>query len=275
MNGKPRTLFVESLAKGLRILRAFDETTTEMSLGELVRKTGLDKSAVQRLANTLHLEGFLDKDSVTRRFRPSLTWLEMAYAYYWSDPLVALAMPKLIDLSRDLGETINLAELSDGHIIYVTRLPSTRSRFASTVPGTKLPALGTASGRAILSTWDTISRENALRNWPTSAVTPATILDRDQIARDVEDAARDGYSITRGQALVNEVSIAAPIRDASGRATAAIQCSISGLLRDLDQIIAKVVPALTNTANSISPPAGRATETPGPASASVVTTPKI
>ncbi len=254
MDNTPKGLFVGSLAKGLRVLRAFDEKQTEMSLSELVRKTGLDKSSVQRLSNTLYLEGFLDKDEVTRRFRPSLAWLEMAHAYYWSDPLVALAMAKLIDLSRDLGETVNLARLSGSNIIYVFRLPSTRSRFAGTIPGNKLPALGTATGRAVLSTWDPVSRENALRDWPTRAVTPATVLDRDQIAREVEDAALKGYSITHGQALINEVSIAAPIRDTSGRATAAVQCSVSGLLWDHDQIITKIVPALTNTANSITSP---------------------
>lgn len=251
MDKPTNTLFVGSLAKGLRVMRAFDMTETEMSLGELVRKTGLDKSSVQRLANTLYLEGFLYKDDVTRRFRPSLAWLELANAYYWSDPLVALAMPKLIDLSRDIGETVNLARLSDGHIIYVFRLPNMRSRFAATIAGSKLPALGTASGRAILSTWPPGSRETALRDWPTYAVTPATIQDRDQIALEVMDVARNGYSITYGQALVNEISIAAPIRDASGRATAAVQCSVSGLQWNYDRIDAKIVPALTNTANSI------------------------
>ncbi|OZB09623.1 MAG: IclR family transcriptional regulator, partial [Marinobacter sp. 34-60-7] len=84
MEKKQNTLFVGSLAKGLRLLRAFDETHTELSLGDLAQRTGLDKSAVQRLANTLHIEGMLDKDPITRRFRPSHAWLELAYAYYWS-----------------------------------------------------------------------------------------------------------------------------------------------------------------------------------------------
>ena len=87
-----------SLAKGLRLLRAFDESHTELSLVELAARSGLDKSAVQRLANTLHIEGMLEKDPATRRYRPSHAWLELAYAYYWSDQLVGQAIPKLIDL---------------------------------------------------------------------------------------------------------------------------------------------------------------------------------
>ncbi|MEH6829778.1 MAG: helix-turn-helix domain-containing protein, partial [Sulfitobacter sp.] len=149
---KQNTLFVGTLAKGLRILRAFDETHTEMSLTELAKVTGLEKSATQRLANTLHLEGMLDKDAVTRRFRPSHAWLQLAYAYYWSDPLISSVMPKLISLSQRLGETINLAELSGDQIIYPVRLPCTRTIFAASVPGRKVPALFNSAGQVILAT---------------------------------------------------------------------------------------------------------------------------
>lgn len=97
------TLFVASLAKGLKLLRAFDESHTDMALTELAARAGLDRSATQRLANTLHQEGFLEKDPLTRRFRPSHAWLELAYAYFWSDPLTALASPKLIELSNQVG----------------------------------------------------------------------------------------------------------------------------------------------------------------------------
>ena len=49
MKTKQNTLYVGSLAKGLRLLRAFDEGHTELSLAELAQRTGLDKSATQRL----------------------------------------------------------------------------------------------------------------------------------------------------------------------------------------------------------------------------------
>ncbi|WP_343035580.1 IclR family transcriptional regulator [Sulfitobacter maritimus] len=254
MPNPPSSLFVGSLAKGLKILRAFDSSETELALSELVRKTGLDKNSVQRLANTLYLEGFLYKDELSRRFRPSLAWLELANAYYWSDPLVALAMPKLIDLSRELGETVNLARLTQAHVIYVFRLPTTKSRFPATIAGSKLPALGTASGRAMLATWEKDARDSALQDWPLRAATPATILDRTRIAEDVASAARDGYSITYDQAMVNEISIAAPIRNQAGYAVAAVQCSVSRLNWQPDQIATKIVPALTTTANSILDP---------------------
>ncbi len=250
---KNNTLFVGALAKGLKVLRAFDESHTDLSLSDLVARTGLDKSAVQRLANTLHLEGLLVKDSETRRFRPSHAWLELAYAYYWSDPLVSLAMPRLIELSQHLGETVNLAELSGDHIIYVSRLPCQRTAFAATIPGRRLPALSTAAGRAILSTHPAAERAEAAASWPLTGRTPLAVTDRGEVARLIDEASRTGYSISRFQFLPNEIAIAAPIVTPGGRATASVQCSVSAHNWDEDAILHKILPALQDTANSISP----------------------
>lgn len=253
MQSKQNTLFVSTLAKGLQVLRAFDETHTELSLGELVKLTGLDKSAVQRLSHTLHLEGMLDKDPVTRRYRPSHAWLRLAYAYYWSDPLVAQAMPKLIDLSRRLGETINLAQLSGQSIIYAARLPCTRTIFAASVPGRTVPALCTSAGQTILSTFPPQERDTAIREWRLHPQTPRTVTDRSEIARQIELVAQSGYAITFDQMILDEIGIACAIRGPDGRAWAALHCSVSSHHWDVARIRAEILPWLQDAANSMSP----------------------
>lgn len=253
MKSKQDTLYVGSLAKGLRLLRAFDEAHSALSLAELAQRTGLDKSGTQRLANTLHIEGMLDKDPVTRRFRPSHAWLQMAYAYYWSDPLIGQAMPKLISLSQDLGETVNLAEISGDHIIYVSRLPCKRTYFAATIIGRRLPALSTSAGRAMLATFPEDERRHAIATWPITQFTPNTTLDRAQIATSVAEATREGFAITTGQMILNEIGVASPIIGHDGRAQAAVQCSVSAHTWSRDRIIAEILPKLQDTANAISP----------------------
>lgn len=252
---KQNTLFVATLAKGLQILRAFDENNTELSLVDMARITGLEKSAVQRLAATLHGEGMLDKDPVSRRYRPSHAWLRLAYAYYWSDPLIAQAMPKLIDLSQRLGETINLAQLSGQNVIYAARLPCTRTTFAASIPGRTVPALCSSAGQAILATVPMAERNAAIRDWPLRAYTPQTTMDRDVIARQIAAAADSGYAITQGQIIQSEIGIACPIRNADGRAWAALHCSVSAHQWDKAGIQTDILPWLLDAANTISPPA--------------------
>ncbi|WP_323005924.1 IclR family transcriptional regulator [Pseudorhodobacter sp.] len=250
---KQNTLFVATLAKGLQVLRAFDETHTDLSLSEMARITGLEKSAVQRLANTLHLEGMLDKDTVTRRYRPSHAWLRLAYAYYWSDPLIAQAMPKLIDLSQRLGETLNLAQLSGNEIIYAARLPCTRTVFAASIPGRTVPALCTSAGQVILATFPQAERDSAIRDWPLRAQTPRTTMDRSEIARQIEGAAQSGHAITHDQMILHEIGIACAIRSADGRAWAALHCSVSAHHWDEARVRAEILPWLSDAANAISP----------------------
>ena len=253
MKTKQDTLYVGSLAKGLQLLRAFDESHTEMSLSELARRSGLDKSATQRLANTLHVEGMLDKDPATRRFRPSHAWLQLAYAYYWSDPLVGQAMPKLISLSQDLGETVNLAELSGDHIVYVSRLPCKRTQFAASIIGRRLPALSTSAGRAMLGSFPPEERRNAVETWPVIRFTPATDLDRGQIGDSIERAAQQGFAISEGQMILKEIGVATPIAGHDGRAFAAVQCSVSAHTWTREAIEREIIPKLQDAANAISP----------------------
>lgn len=250
---KQNTLFVSTLAKGLRVLRAFDETHTELSLTGLAKITGLEKSAVQRLANTLHLEGMLDKDTVTRRYRPSHAWLQLAYAYYCSSPLVARAIPKLIDLSQRLGETVNLAELSGEKIIYTARLPCTRTTFAASVPGRTVPALNTSAGQAILATQTTQYREVAICDWHLHAHTSRTTMDRAEIARQIDVVARTGYAIRRDQMIMSEIGIACAIRGPDDKGWAALHCSVSAYHWDEARIKSEILPWLLDAANAIRP----------------------
>ncbi|WP_378942875.1 IclR family transcriptional regulator [Paracoccus sp. R86501] len=253
MTEKQNTLYVGSLAKGLKILRSFDETATELSLGELVQRTGLEKSAVQRLTNTLHLEGMLDKDPHTRRFRPSHAWLEMAYAYFWSDPLVRLAMPKLIELSHQLDATTNLAEISGDHVLYVGRVPGRRGQFSSTLVGRRLPALSSAAGRAILLTMPEDERAPLIDSWSLVQMSPRTCMDRALIAEDIALSAARGYAMTRDQSILNQTGISAPIKGPNGRAVAAIQCSVATRNCSEDRLQNEILPHLIEAAEGIAP----------------------
>ncbi|OWU75453.1 IclR family transcriptional regulator [Phaeobacter sp. 22II1-1F12B] len=251
MEKKHDSLYVSTLARGLQILRAFDESHISLSLTDLVARTGLEKSAVQRMAHTLHLEGMLERDPKTRHFRPSHAWLELAYAYYWSDPIIARALPKLIEFSQAKGETINLAQISGDHIIYSLRLPNQRTHFAASIVGRRLPALNTAAGRVMLSTRSDAEIAYACANWPLVQATRKTLMDRDEIARNVRSAREDGYCIARDQMLLNEISLATTVTGTDGQAHAAVQISLSGITFDEKQVLEKFLPTLLDTAAGI------------------------
>lgn len=247
------TLFVGSLDKGMRVLSAFDHNHPSLGLTELAERTGLEKSAAQRLSNTLHKIGYLDKDPETRRFRPSLKYLELANAYWWADPLVQLAMPKLIELGQHVQERVNLARLDGGEIVYVIRIPTQLTRFEAMIAGRRLPALTTSSGRCMIARLPAAERRKAVKTWPLVAMTSKTTMDRAKIAASVEEAVAAGYSVTVSENMLNETALAAPILDHDSRPIAAVQCSVSSLKWSVDKVRREIAPRLIEVANSFNP----------------------
>ena len=248
---KQDTLFVGSLEKGMRVMAAFAAHHAELGLTELAEIIQLDKSATQRLTNTLHKIGYLEKDPETRRFRPSLKFLELAAAYLWSDPFVQLAMPKLIELSRSLGERVNAARPMGSDIIYVVRIPTQLTSFSAMLVGKRVQALSSSSGRIMLAHLDKKRREEALATWPIDQVTSKTITDRAIIAKEVEEAGIRGYGVAVDQNIINEIGIAAPVYTRAGEIAGTVQCSISSLKWSLKRVHSDIAPRLTEVANSI------------------------
>lgn len=254
---KQDTLFVSSLEKGMRVLAAFGERQSEMGFMELAEATGLEKSAAQRLINTLHKIGYLNRDPETRRYTLSLKCLELAYAYLLLDPLVQSAMPKLIELGHRLGERVNAARLDGTDIVYVIRIPTQLTSFAGMIVGRRLPALTTSSGRAMIACFSAQMRKEAVETWPIIKATPKTTLDRSRIAAELEQAAADGYAVTEGQNIMNEIGIAAPIFSSDGHPVAAAQCSVSALRWSIERVRAEIAPRLIEVTNSIHMPKRR------------------
>ena len=86
-----------TLERGMRILALFADHHTPLGISEIARLTGLEKSAAHRLTRTLLATGYLDRDETTRRYRPGLRMLDMAFAYL---------VPDLTNLARTVSSSV-------------------------------------------------------------------------------------------------------------------------------------------------------------------------
>ncbi|WP_245198525.1 IclR family transcriptional regulator [Jiella mangrovi] len=244
------THFVASLEKAMRVLEAFGAERPRMGLTEIARETGLDRSSVQRVTTTFHRLGYLDKDPATRRFSPSIRMTELANAYLWSDELVHSAMSRLIELRQTLGETINFSRLDGTDIVYTMRLPSARTSYAAMLPGRRVPALNTSSGRVMLAQRDPHERLQCVREWPMRRFTPETVMSREKVRDLVEMAAETGYAIAENELQMNELAVAVAVGCSRGQ-PGAIHCSVSGTLWSRERVEQEVVPLLRDAVNGI------------------------
>ena len=220
-----RTLFVNSLHKGFAILKAFSREQPRLTLSQLTRLSGLDKSAAQRFVFTLHAMGYLTRDEETKQYRLSPRVLEFGYTYLYSDRIIETAQPFLVEAHKQTGETVNLAVLDGADIILVSRLPSQHVVSLNIQIGLRIPALYSASGLAIVSCLDATGREEVIRRTEFKAHTPRSLTKPAEMRALLEKLHADGHAIVHAQYFPNDISVAAPITDNAGRPLGAISIS--------------------------------------------------
>lgn len=246
------SLFVGSTEKAFQVLHAFDGSKRHMTLADIARASGLDRSATQRLVYTLETLGYLRRIPDTRNYGLTPKVLQFSYNYVRANELIDKASPYLLDISRTLGETTNLQELDGHEIVFVARFPGHHLVNVDIAVGSRLPAFFTASGTAILSRLTDEQRREILAQTRLDPITPYTEVNPEKLLERVQRVAEKGYAIIVNETVLGDISVAAPVIDHRGLAVAAINISVPTTRWTLARVEAELAPHVQVAATSIS-----------------------
>ena len=140
---------VQSLARGLSVLRSFGEGSSRMTLSELSSNSDLPRATVRRSLITLVELGYVGQDERSFFLKPKL--LELGFSYLSSLSFNDIVQKNLNILSNELHESASASVLDFPDVIYVARAATSRLMTIGLSVGTKLPALYTSMGRVMLS----------------------------------------------------------------------------------------------------------------------------
>jgi DNA-binding IclR family transcriptional regulator len=244
--------FVGSLAKGLQVLECFSNGRRDLGITEISRLTGIEKSAANRLVSTLNKLGYLTRNPQSRRYQLSPKSLMHAFNFLNGNPVIAVAMPRLVSLGERLGHSVSLCFLDDTDIIYAVRLERHRFYHPSGHIGERQPAYCTSSGRALLSQLPAEMALDVLKRSDRRNITPDTKTGLPELVEELRKVAAQTYCVQVGEFIRNEVNFAAPVLDGNRRPVAAVVISLiyrNGELQDLED---KIVPVLLHTVKEIS-----------------------
>ena len=246
------SLFVGSVEKGFQVLEAFRDTHRLMSMAEIARAAGLDRSATQRLVHTLEQLGYLRRLPDSSLYGLASRVLRLSYNYLRSREIIDRASPYLLEMTHALGETSNLQELDSHEIVFLARFPGRHLVNVDFAVGSRLPAVFTASGRAMLSKLDAAGKREIIRATPLVAVTPQTEVDPKVLLQRIDEAARQGYAIVQNQTVMGDLSVAAAITDHVGRPIGAINVSVPSTRWTVQRAEEQLLPHVLLAATSIS-----------------------
>ena len=217
---------VQTVHKAIQILNLFSLERPEWGVNEVARHLALSKSSTSTLIGTLTREGFLRRMS-TGRYRlgwriMALTQMLLATTEFRSE--AHAMMEKLV---ARFGETVHLAALESGQVIYIDKLQGTRAVLVSvTGIGVRLPAHCSGVGKCILSDLPRDKVLQILEGQGMPALTPNTITDPEKFLVELERVRTQGYATDQEEAVLELCCVSAPIRDHTGNVVAAMSLSI-------------------------------------------------
>lgn len=241
--------YLNGLARGLAVLRAFSREKPGMTLSEIAAHTQLNPAVVRRCLNTLMHLGYVGKKDKLFLLRPEV--FSLGSAYTESMNLEEVLTPTLQRVRDDTGNSTGLAVLSGMDIVFMVYV-STKllTRIVAGV-GTRFPAYTTAAGRILLANQEKDTIKEYLHNLNPLALTEMTVTSKATLKTMFEDIRKQGYAATQGELDFGVVSVAVPVFSDDGRVVAAIANATSLARQNRDQMVTDVVPQLQQAAREI------------------------
>jgi IclR family pca regulon transcriptional regulator len=242
--------FVQSLEKGLAVLRAFSDERQKMTLSEVARATGLSKPSSRRLLLTLQKLGYVTNKDGVFRLRPRV--LDIGYAYLSSVELPAVVEPFLNDLNSRLGEACSVGVFDEDWIYYIARASTQKRIMTFNVRvGTRIDPLLTALGRVILAHLPAEELDSYLDMRQETNDLDEAGWTREEFLALLAEVRAQGWSLVDQEVEVGVRTIAAPIHDANGNVIAGINVAVHTARVSLETLQDEFLPQLLETRDKI------------------------
>jgi len=215
--------FIQSLERGLAIIKAFDESRPQMTVSEVAKVTGLDRASARRFLLTLVDLGYIVTDGRVYALRPRV--LELGYAFLSSMSLPELALPHMEELVAEVHETSSLGVLDDGEVVFVARVPTKRLMSVPIMVGSRFPAYATSMGRVLLAGLSAPELDKYLETTELKPLTERTVTDPEALRSAVAKTSERGWAVVDQEMDDNSRSIAVAVRERGGQIVAALNVS--------------------------------------------------
>lgn len=206
--------------RALTLLEAFSPDQPVLTLSEISRRTGFPLTTVHRLAADLTEWGALERDH-SGRYRVGLRLWEVASLAPRGTLLRELAMPVMGDLAQITRENVQLGVREGTEVIFVERIGGQRAVPVRTRVGGRFPLHASGLGLVLLAFAPPSVQEEVLSR-PLERFTERTITSPDELRRVLAEVRRSEVAVSDRQVTMDAVSVAAPIFERPGIATAAL-----------------------------------------------------
>ncbi|MFP5070233.1 IclR family transcriptional regulator C-terminal domain-containing protein [Pseudonocardia nantongensis] len=252
--------FIEALARGLDVLTSFGTRRGAPSLSEIAESVNLTRPTTRRILLTLAELGYVR--AADGRFALTPRVLELGTAYVASTGLWDMAQPHMEDLGRSTDESCSVAQLDGSDIVYVARVAAPKIVALRVEIGTRFPAYVTSLGKVLLAALPPEEADRTLALPSRSGLTARHPVDPVELGRELRDVRARGWASTDQELALGIRSVAAPLRDGTGRVMGALNVNCHASETSMDTLLQTLLPRLLEAAAAISLDFARASALP-------------
>jgi IclR family pca regulon transcriptional regulator len=242
--------FIEALARGLDVIRAFQPRQPVMSLSAVAAAAGLARPTARRIVLTLEQMGYVR--AVVGGFELTPRVLELGLAYVLSRNLWEVARPHMESLVARTHESSSVAQLDGSDIVYVARVAVPKIVALAVTIGTRFPAMPTSLGKVLLAALPPEEVERVLAEPSRSGITPRIVPGGGERAATLREVRARGWALTDEELAAGIRSVAAPLRDGDGRVIASLNVNTHAAETPVEVLTGEYLPLLLQTAGAIS-----------------------
>jgi len=234
-----------TIPTNLRLLMVIEQIAKaggQVTPTEVNAVIGLPKPTIHRLFATLEEEGFLQRDMDGRTYSPGPRLRRMAGGVLSSLRIRTARQAILRRLSREIGETCNIALPDRDAMVYLERVETEWPLRIQLPIGTRVPFYCTASGKMYLSSLTPAHLHRYLEAAQIEPRTRNTITDVQALRKEIHTVRQQGYALDREEFMAEMVAIAVPILDVSDRLMATLSFHAPTQRFDVDRALGCLTP---------------------------------
>jgi IclR family pca regulon transcriptional regulator len=243
---------VNSVAKALAVLTAFQPTTPIMSVSEVAAAANLDRGTAYRLLNTLLDLGYLTSVP-SKRFRLSLKCLELGFNALSSHDLWEHAKPLLEECVPEVADAASLGTLEGPDILYLQRVDGGLVNHTIDLrPGRRVRAYASALGHVILAHLPESTQIQTLESCERVKLSERTLTELPDLLQRCAEVRERGFAVSDGENAYGLRTVAAAVFNSSRVPVAAVSLTVEATRMSVAELIEVGAPRVTSIAGRLS-----------------------
>lgn len=213
---------MQTIDRAMAILKSFSTKEPELSLADLHHKLGLSKSSLQRVLNSLVIQGLVEKDNTKKTYQLGLEVYFLGQLVERNSQLLSKAIRHMINLRDLLGEAIGLNIIYKEQRKCIGYVPGKYELATLTYIGQTSPLYAGSSAKLLMAFLPIEEQEKLLQKIEFKKMAENTILNKEELLKELQNVRNNGYAISRSERVKGAFSLCAPIKNRFGEVIAGV-----------------------------------------------------